>query len=57
MNETKEVLGYRLYDILNRLAMQMEDKQTRQEEIIIKAYNNHTRKYNILTVRLEEEIK
>jgi hypothetical protein len=52
--EIKEVLGYRLYDILNVLALQMEDKNTTREEIIIKAFNTHTQQYNTLTVTLEE---
>lgn len=43
--ETKEVLGYRLYDILNVLALQMEDNNTTHEEIIIKAFNTHTQQY------------
>ena len=52
--ETKEVLGLRLYDILNLLALQMEEKNTTSEEIIIRAFNNNTNKYNTLTVTLEE---
>jgi hypothetical protein len=30
----------------------MEEKNTTSEEIIIKAYNTHTKKYNKLTVTL-----
>lgn len=52
--ETKEVLGLRLYDILNVLSLQMEEKNTTSEEIIIKAYNTHTNKNNTLTVKLED---
>ena len=52
--ETKEVLGLRLYDILNILGLQMEEKNTTSEEIIIRAFNNNTNKYNTLTVTLEE---
>lgn len=53
--ETKEVLEMRLYDVLNNLAVQMEQKETSSEEIIIKAFNNHTQQYNTLTVTLQEE--
>lgn len=51
----KEVLEMRLYDVLNNLAVQMEQKETSSEEIIIKAFNNHTQQYNTLTVTLQEE--
>lgn len=52
--ETKEVLRLRLYDILNVLASQMEEKNTTHEEIIIRAFNTHTQRNNILTVKLED---
>ncbi len=53
-NETTDVLRLRLYDILNILGLQMEEKNTTSEEIIIRAFNTHTKKNNTLTVTLEE---
>jgi len=52
--ETKEVLSLRVYDIMNILALQMEDNHTNTEYIQIKAFNSHTKKYNTITVTLEE---
>lgn len=52
--ETTDVLRLRLYDILNILGLQMEEKNTTSEEIIIRAFNTHTKKNNTLTVTLEE---
>ena len=53
--ETKEIMGYRLYDILNILALQMEDNHTTKEYIQIRAFHSRTKQYNLLTVTVEEE--
>lgn len=53
-DKTKTVLGYRLYDILNCLALEMEEQNTQESEIIIKAFNTHTKKNNTLRVVLTE---
>ncbi len=54
MDESKVILGLRLYDLLNVLALQMEDNKTNTEYIQIKAFNTHSKRYNTLTVTLEE---
>lgn len=53
-DKTKTVLGYRLYDILNCLALEMEEQNTQEAEILIKAFNTHTHKNNLLRVVLTE---
>ena len=50
-----KVLDMSLYDILNGLGLQMEENKTQHEEIIIRAFNSHTKRNNILTVTLQEE--
>ena len=52
--ETKEVLSLRVYDVMNILALQMEDNNTNTEYIQIKAFNTHSKKYNTITVTVEE---
>lgn len=54
-DEIVTILGLQLYDVLNILGVQMEEKNTTSEEIVIRAFNNHTKKNNILTVSLQEE--
>ncbi len=53
-DETKRVAGLRLYDIMSMLAIQMEENNTKSEYIQIKAFNSRTKKYNTITVTVEE---
>ena len=53
--EVVEVMSMRLYDVMNLLGAQMEDNNTSKEFIQLRGINQFTKRWNKLTITLEEE--
>lgn len=53
-DELLEVLGMRLIDIMNKLAVQMEANGKQEDYIAFKGVNGFTNKFYYMTVNLKE---
>lgn len=51
---TNDLLGMRVYDVLNMLGNLMMDNESGEEEIVIRCINGFTNRNNVLSIRLEE---
>lgn len=51
---TNDLLGMRVYDVLNMLGNLMMDNESGEEEIVIRCINGLTNKDNVLSIRLQE---
>ena len=53
-DELLEVLGMRLIDIMNKLAIQMEVNDKKEDYIAVKGVNGFNNRFYCLTVKLKE---